>query len=102
MRNDTTDWKSKVQGVFKTCQSEIKKTTDIGKKMLAASKTNSQLHEAYEELGQLLAEEMDKKKIEFKDEKVEGRASELVAQIKACHNDLEVIESEVQEIKKSE
>ena len=44
-------WKNKVQDILHTCQEELKRTTEIGKKMLSASSTNSELHSAYEELG---------------------------------------------------
>ena len=45
------EWKSKFQEMMQVCQEELKKTTEIGKKMLTASKANSDLKEAYEELG---------------------------------------------------
>ncbi len=56
--NGKIDWRAKMQDVLQTCQDEIKKTTEMGKKMLQASRANSALHEAYEELGKLAMTEM--------------------------------------------
>jgi hypothetical protein len=52
-------WQSKFQEILQTCQDEVKRTTEIGKKMLSASKTNTSLHEAYEELGHLAASSIE-------------------------------------------
>lgn len=97
MQNTNSQWKNRFQEVIKVCQSELKRTTDIGKKMLTASKTNSNLQEAYLELGQLAAREIDNNNLKWND----SRVSELIAVIKTCEQDLETIETEVHEIKKS-
>lgn len=88
-------WKSKVQEIFQTCQSEIKRTTAIGKKMLTASKTNSCLHEAYEELGMLVARAIEEGEIDWQNQRVD----ELLQTINSCQQDLEEIEVEVNKIK---
>ncbi len=88
-------WKSKVQEIFHTCQEEIKRTTEIGKKMLSASKTNGNLHEAYEELGQLVAKAIKNDEIKWDN----SRVGELIYTIDKCQHDLESIEGEVNKIK---
>ncbi|TNF31091.1 MAG: hypothetical protein EP319_03195 [Deltaproteobacteria bacterium] len=89
------EWKSKVQELFQSAQDEFKRTTEIGRKMLSASKTNSNLHEAYEELGMLVAKEIKKGKLKWDN----ARVKELLCQINDCEKDLETIESEVKKIK---
>lgn len=88
-------WKSKVQELFQVAQDELKRTTEIGKKMLTASKTNSSLHEAYEELGMLAAKAIENGTLNWNNERVK----DLLAEIANCEKDLEVIESEVKKIK---
>ena len=88
------EWKSKVQEFFQSAQDEFKRTTEIGRKMLTASKTNSNLHEAYEELGMLVAKEIKKGKLKWDN----ARVKELLCQINDCEKDLETIESEVKKI----
>lgn len=89
------EWKSRVQELFQTAQDEFKRTTEIGRKMLTASKTNSSLHEAYEALGMLAAKEIENGNLEWNNPKVK----ELLEQISHCERDLEDIESEVKKIK---
>lgn len=88
-------WQSKFQDILQTCQDEVKRTTEIGKKMLTASRTNTSLHEAYEELGHLAAESMANGSLEWEDPKVK----ELLETIKGCEKNLESIEEEVNKIK---
>ena len=47
-------WREKLNGLFNTCQGELKRTAEIGKKMLTASKENTHLNEKYEELGKIV------------------------------------------------
>lgn len=98
MQKHQTPWTEKVQEIFQTCSEEIKRTTEIGKKMLTASRTNSCLHEAYEELGRLAAEAVESKKLNWEDPKVH----DLIQTIKSCQEDLETLESEVNTIKFNE
>ena|SRR5690606_17228649 len=88
-------WRSKFSEIVQVCTDELKKTTEIGKKMLNASKTNSCLHEAYEELGVLVAKAMEKKQLDWD----HPRAKELLATIKSCKSNLSEIENEVNKIK---
>ena len=91
-------WKSKVQELFQSAQTEIKRTTEIGKKMFNASKTNTNLNEAYEELGMLAAKALDRGELDWN----HARVKELILIIKTCKDDLEKIEGEVHDIKFAE
>ena len=93
--SEQPEWKNRFQEILKLCQHEFRRTTEIGRKMLTASKTNTTLHESYEELGQLVARELEKGQLDWD----HPRAKELLANIKACEKDLETIESEVRKIK---
>ena len=88
-------WRSKFNEIVQVCTDELKKTTEIGKKMLNASKTNTCLHEAYEELGVLVAKAMEKNQLDWDN----PRAKELLATIKNCKSNLNDIENEVNKIK---
>lgn len=88
-------WQNKVQEIFQTCQDELKRTTLIGKRMLSASKTSSDLHEAYEELGALVLREIREGRLDWD----HARAKELIGQIETCEQDLEYIEEEVNKIR---
>ena len=88
-------WKNKVQNILNLCQEELKKTTEIGKKMLSASSTNSDLHSAYEELGLYIKSQIEKEKLVVDDSKV----LQLIESIKEKEKTLEEIENEVKKIK---
>ncbi|HLE12631.1 MAG: hypothetical protein A2504_04115 [Bdellovibrionales bacterium RIFOXYD12_FULL_39_22] len=88
---NSSQWKNKVNEIFHVCTEEFKRTTTIGKKMFYASQTNSCLKEAYEELGLLVAEAMDKKELQWENNK----AKRLVDTIKQCERDLCEIDKEV-------
>jgi len=90
-------WKNKVQELFQICQEELKRTTEIGKKMLSASKTNTSLHESYEKLGLLAVEQLESGQLKWED----SRVSELIDKIKTCEKDLESFEGDVNKIKTS-
>lgn len=91
-------WKNKVQELFQSAQTEIKRTTEIGKKMFNASRTNSNLNEAYEELGIMTARALERGELEWN----HARVKELLVLIKTCQEDLEKIEDEVHDIKFAE
>ncbi|MBL6988332.1 MAG: hypothetical protein ISR65_01065 [Bacteriovoracaceae bacterium] len=95
MPKEVTNWSAKLQDIFHTCQSEISKTTSIGKKMLRASKTSTTLQYALKELGQLAADEMRQGKLKWDN----PHALNLVQTIEKCNNNLYEIEHEVKEIK---
>jgi hypothetical protein len=94
---DSGDWKDRFNDLVQTCQTELKKTTKIGIKMLSATQSNSQLHESYEELGKWLVEEVSAKRIKVDDVRIEG----LISKISDLKNQLSEFEDDVQEIKKS-
>jgi len=89
-------WKDKVQEIFNVCQSELKRTTEIGKKMLSASKTNSELHDSYESLGRLAAKSLEDKTLKWDHPEIE----EILQKIAKCKIDLDEIEGQVRDIKK--
>lgn len=89
------DWRLKVQEIFQICQDELKRTTQIGKKMLTASKTNTSLHESYEQLGRLVAKAIERGELEWNNQK----ALELLGMIKACEKDLKNLERDMNRIK---
>ena len=95
MQNHQSPWRTKFQKLFQLCQDELKRTTEIGKKMLSASKTNSNLHNAYEELGVLVVKEMKKGALKLDHPKI----NLLVHQINSCEKDLETVEKEVSDIR---
>lgn len=96
--SSNAEWKGRVQRMLQTCQGELKRTTEIGKRMLSASKTNSKLHENYEELGVLLAKAMNSGELTWDN----PRVHELLTEIKACEKNLEDIEDEVNNIRFAE
>jgi len=95
MPRQNQEWRSRVQEIFQVCQEEIKRTTDIGKKMLTASKTNSCLHTSYEELGMLVYKEVAEGRLEWN----HPRLKEIMATIQVCESELDTIEKEVNKIK---
>lgn len=97
MSKDQTDWKSKFNELLGTCQSELKKTTQIGKKMLSASQSNADLHDTYEALGIIFKKYIEDDKIKIEDEEVEV----LIQKAKRLESDLEGFESDVRNLKKS-
>jgi len=95
MQKTNPPWKDKVSEIFQTCQDELKRTTDIGRKMLTASRTNSSLHEAYEELGVLLACAIKNGELKWDN----ARVKELLNTVQNCEHNLDEIEDEVNKIK---
>lgn len=91
-------WKSKFNEIIETCQSELKRTTDIGKKMLSASKTNSTLHESYEEIGALVVKALKSGELTWEN----ARIAEIMKTIEGCEKDLETMEKEVNNIRFSD
>ncbi len=90
------DWREKLNDLMQVAQSEIKKTTQIGLKMLSASQSNEQLHDIYEMLGKWLIAEVQSGKLQIDDVEVEG----LIAKVRDLEKELEGYEQDVQDIKK--
>lgn len=95
MENNNGDWRDRFNELMQSCQTEIKKTTKIGMKMLSASQSNTQLHEHYEALGVWLKEAVEKDKIKVEDQEVLA----LISKIGELEQAMESLEREVQEIK---
>ncbi len=74
---------------------ELKKTTAIGKKMISASRSNSSLHDCYEQLGILVMKEVNSGQLKWENKK----AHELIKEIEGLKNELEQFEEDVQKIK---
>ena len=87
----SADWKIKVQEIINTCQSEFKRTTKIGKQMISASKTNSDLHDAYRELGMLAVKEIRKGSLQWDNTEVKT----ILQNIENCEQNLENLEVDV-------
>lgn len=94
--NNEPDWRDRLNNIVNTCQSEIKKTTKIGMKMISASQSNVQLHEAYEDLGKWLVEQVETGKLAITDDQITA----LIEKVKHLESELESYEQEVQDIKK--
>jgi phosphatidate phosphatase PAH1 len=92
---DNTDWKLKFNDLIQTAQSEIKKTTQIGIKMLSASQSNAKLHETYEDIGKWYVDKFNSGELKTEDEKIIN----LVGQVKELQEQLEGFEKDVQDIK---
>jgi hypothetical protein len=96
--SDSVQWKDKVQDMLKVCQDEIVKTTEIGKKMLTASKANSELHETYEAIGEFVVKSLRNNDLEWDHPEM----LKFLKKIEECEQSLENIESDVNDIKFSE
>jgi hypothetical protein len=96
--DDNNDWKDKFNDLVNTCQSELKKTTKIGMKMISASQSNTQLHDAYETMGRWLLEQVESGKITVEDEEITA----IIGKVQELETQLKDYEREVQDIKKGE
>jgi hypothetical protein len=96
--DDSNDWKGKFSELVNTCQSELKKTTKIGMKMISASQSNTQLHDTYETMGRWLLEQVEAGKISVEDEEI----ASMISKVKELEVQLKDYEREVQDIKKGE
>lgn len=94
-KTEQSDWMNKFQELINSCQVELKKTTQIGMKMLSASQSNAQLHETYESLGVLVRQAIQSGSLNWNEPKV----TELLDKIDNLETELEQFESEVREIK---
>lgn len=95
-QEEKKQWKEKMQEFLSSCQGELLKTTEIGKKMFNASKTNSCLRECYEELGRLAIKDIKAGRLEWP----HPRVRELVDKVQFCEESLQEIEEEMNSIKK--
>ena len=93
---DSNQWKNKFQDLMQVCQGELKKTAEIGKKMITAGQSNAELEESYVELGKLAFSSMSNGDLKWENMKAQAHL-EKINKLKA---QLEDIEQEVQDIKK--
>lgn len=91
------EWKSKLHRLMRECQDELSKATVIGKKMITATHTNTELHQSYEELGRLAAKHLKAGILEWEN----PRVNELLCDIERCEKELNLMEKEVQTIKRN-
>lgn len=92
---DASKWLEKFNEVVGLCQSELKKTTIIGKKMLSASISNTTLKETYEEIGRITCESVQSSDLDWDNEEVQA----LIVKVKELKEEMEKLESEVHDIK---
>ena len=90
-----SQWKNRMQEMLNICQEELKKTTEIGKKMINASKASTELHETYELLGHHVLKAIKDGSLEWED----IEAQRLVKLIEKKESALEEMEGEVRDIK---
>jgi seryl-tRNA synthetase len=89
-------WKDRFNDLVNSAQVEIKRTAEIGRKMLSASKTNSSLVDSYQALGRLIYKDIKENRLKLDSVKVKT----LVESIDSLTNQLEDFEQDVQKIKK--
>jgi len=95
MTKKEPDWKIRAQELIHLAQDELKKTAEIGKKMLFASQKTTELRDYYEMLGHKAVTDLRNKKLTWSDPEV----LEIMEQIEAMENSLQEIENDVREIK---
>lgn len=87
--------KEKLNQLGRVFVREFKRTAEILKRLISASKTNTDLNETYEELGRLLVKGIESKEITCTNERV----ARLIEKVKGFENDLASMEDEVNQIK---
>jgi hypothetical protein len=88
-------WGNRFQELLQACQTELKKTTQIGMKMLSATQSNTELHEEHEALGILVVNAIKSGELDWKNEKVQS----IIENIDKLKNELHLFEEEVQNLK---
>lgn len=92
---DNGQWTNKFQELLQACQVELKKTTQIGMKMLSASQSNTLLHESYEALGKLVVKSIRSGDLKWENEKVK----DIIEKIESIKSELSNLEDDVQSLK---
>lgn len=98
MIDQDSSWKKRAFGMFQACESELRRTTAIGMKMVQASKASTELHETYEDLGKVLVNAIKTKELDWKNPQVQI----LMTRIKDLELLLNEMEDEVQLIKQKD
>ena len=96
--DQNSDWKGRFNGLIMSFQSEIRKTTTIGFKMISASKLTGELQECYQLLGKRTLEAIKNGEIEWRDPKVKI----LMTQISEIEEALNGYEEDVQLLKRND
>jgi len=96
-KSDSTMWRMKLSDLIDTAQTELKKTTKIGLKMISASQSSVELEEIYETLGKWLVSEVRAGNMKIENADIEA----LISKVGDLEKELEGLEREVQDIKKS-
>jgi hypothetical protein len=96
MKKNRQSWRHKAVGVWQVCETELKKTTAIGLKMISASKANGELNEAFEDLGRHLYQSLKTGRHEWHDSKVKM----LCQRIQELDHFMHTMEDQVQLLKK--
>jgi seryl-tRNA synthetase len=89
-------WYDKFNELVTACQTEFKRTTQIGMKMVSASQSNAQLQEEYQLLGKMVAKAIKNGEIVWENEKV----TQILDKISGLKNELKGYERQVQDLKK--
>jgi hypothetical protein len=95
--SENKDWKKTFQEMLQSAQVELKRATKIGKKMVVASHTTSEIHSAYESLGKIVKKSIEEGSLDWKHVQVE----KLIRKINQLENEMQLLEDELQKIKKS-
>lgn len=90
-----SNWKGRFHHWIFSFHQEVIKTSAIGKKMVTASRTNAHLKDTYEELGRLLERAVENEEVHWDSAKMRS----LLHTIKACKQDLEDIEKQVNKLR---
>lgn len=93
--NGNGQWSNRFQELLQACQTELKKTTQIGMKMLSASQSNAELHEEHESLGQMVVDAIKNGELVWENEKVKA----IIENIDKLKEELHAYEEQVQNIK---
>ena len=91
-------WGHRFQELLQACQTELKKTTQIGMKMLSASHSNTELHEEHEALGVLVVNAIKNGELNWENESVKS----IIENIDKLKDELHSFEEEVQNLKSQE
>ena len=91
------DFRAHLMAFLKYCQTEINKAVRIGKRMLYASKLNNERRAYLIQVGLLAVDDLKNSALHWENPKV----TELISSIAACEKQIEELEGEVQEIKRT-
>lgn len=92
MIEQDSSWKKRAFGVIQACETELRRTTAIGVKMVQASKASGELHETYEELGKALVRAIKSGNLEWRDPHIRilmTRADELESLLTGMEDDVQ-------------